>query len=149
MKKTGSHIIRGFVRKAINEALAPEESFTTPIKGEKISLYREQSYEKFKSLILSDEEEIDEVLNPSSAKVDWSLDLDLRDWGIKDMTISIKNVVVNVDVASEGEAGYQSITINAVEEGFNIVNELKFEQNSAIMPYEIEVDFSSKEVRIM
>jgi hypothetical protein len=149
MKKTGSHIIRGFVRKAINEALAPEESFTTPIKGERISLYGEESYEKFKSLILGEEEELDDVLRPSSAKVDWSLDLDLRDWGIKDISIYIKNVIVNVDVVSEGEAGYQSIVINAIEEGFNILNELKIEQSSTVIPYQIEIDFSSKEVTIM
>lgn len=149
MKKTNSNIVRGFIRKTINEALAPEESFTTPIKGEKIYLHGEDSYEKFKSLILGDEEEIDEVLRPSSAKVDWGLDLDLREWGVKNISISIKNVVIDVDVVSEGEAGYQSITINAIEEGFNIVNELKIEQGSTIIPYEIEIDFASKEVRVM
>jgi len=149
MKKTGSHIIRGFVRKTINEALAPEESFTTPIEGEKISLYREESYEKFKSLVLGDEESVGEVLRPSSAKVDWGLNLDLRDWGIKDISISIKNVIVDVDVVSEGEAGYQSITINSAEEGFNIINELKIEQGSTVIPHEIEIYFASKEVRVM
>jgi hypothetical protein len=148
MKKIDSNIIRGFVRKTISESLSTKETFSTPIRGEKISLYNEESYEKFKNLILADEEELDEVLTPSSAKVEWDLDLDLREWGIKDMSISIKNVILNIDVVSDGEAGYQSIKIDVIGEGFNILNELKIQQSSTIIPYEIEIDFSSKEVRI-
>lgn len=148
MKKIHSNIIRGFVRNTINEAFSPEELFTTDIKKERISMYNESSYEKFNGLSLGAEEELGDVLRPSSAKVTWALDLELRDWGIKNISLSIKNVILEIDVVSEGEVGYQTVTINAAEEGFGIVSELKIENSSSVVPYDIEIDFLSKKINV-
>lgn len=148
MGKIEDKIIRKFVRNIINESLAPTESFKTDVKGEDINLYYEEEYDKFKDLPLGEEEELNEVIRPESAKVLWGLDIDLRDWGIKDIGTSIENVIVNMDIVSGGDAGFQSITLNAKEEGFNIKNELKITNNSSLIPYSIEIDFKSKEVTV-
>jgi len=148
MKKTGDKTIRQFIRKTITESLAPTETFTTQVEGKNIYLYQEDVYEKFKDLSLGAEEVLDEVVQSESAKVFWSLNLDLREAGIKDITLSIENVIIDIQIASEGDAGFQTITLNAVEEDFNIVNELKISQGSSIFPYSIDVNFASKEITV-
>ena len=129
--------------------MAPTETFTTQVKGKNIYLYQEDVYEKFKGLSLGVEEVLDEVLQPESAKVLWGLNLDLREWGIKDIAISIQNVIIDIQIASDGEAGFQTITLNAAEEGFDIINELKISQGSSVLPYSIDVNFASKEITVV
>jgi hypothetical protein len=141
--------IRNIVRKAINEDLQPSETFTTPIKGKSISFYSESYYPDFASLSLSEDEELFDVLKAEdSSKVFWSFDIDARNWGVKDISISIQNVIVDIEVSSEGEAGYKTMTFDAKSNDFEIENQIEIKQNSVICPTQIEIDFKRKKVTV-
>ena len=141
--------IRNIVRKAINEDLQPSENFTTPVKGDSISFYSESSYPDFSSLSLSEDEELSDVLKAEDySKVFWSFDIDARNWGVKDISISIQNVIVEIEVSSEGDAGYKKMTFDAKSNDFEIENQIEIKQNSVICPTQIEIDFERKKVTV-
>ena len=81
-------------------------------------------------------------------KVIWDLNIDSRNWGIKDLSINIKKIigVFTVSIWTDEENKDFQFTFNPEEEGYRIKSELEI--SSSIAPSNIEIDFKNKTITV-
>lgn len=78
----------------------------------------------------------------------WELEIDSKEWGVKDLSVNIKSVIGRfvVNMCGEDEDTSYEVEFNPEQEGFKVSN--KMEINSFITPTNIEIDFRSKNLTI-
>lgn len=114
------------------------ESFTTYLKPNEIELYCEDSFKRDK----------DDTVHAISATVDWSIDIELRGWGIKSIGKFIKSVEINLTRYDYDDKAVEQIKI--IGEGFSIVTEdIRNMSPSQITVVALEVDFKKKEIKVI
>jgi hypothetical protein len=117
-------------------------TFTTNIKAD---LYSIKNWDKAKN-DLSDNDNFDE---DSSFTISWKLNLELRDYGVKNIDVEILNVSGSIMVniwGDEKDTEKEYIFDNNVE-NFNIVTDLD-NITSTIQIQDVEIDFSKKIITI-
>ncbi|MCK9417098.1 hypothetical protein M0Q97_10620 [Candidatus Dojkabacteria bacterium] len=117
-------------------------TFTTNIKAD---LYSIKNWDKAK-YDLSDNDNFDE---DSSFTISWKLNLELRDYGVKNIDVEILNVSGSIMVniwGDEKDTEKEYIFDNNVE-NFNIVTDLD-NITSTIQIQDVEIDFSKKIITI-
>ena len=131
-----------------------DATFTNKIDGSDISIYGIEEFFSIKKHILD--------FNPVEAEVGWGVEIDYRDWGIKDCLLYLSTGWV--DIEWEGEKNQETIdeitgkltyeeddervfgTIRIDADDFNKVCELML--GGCTIVNNIEVDFSTKEFKI-
>jgi len=83
-----------------------------------------------------------EEIDTAEADIEWGLDLEVREWGIKTMTITISKVVIVIR--------YTSGRVQTIQAGRRIKNEWKiicdYNIEGCIFVTDIEVELDDKEI---
>lgn len=95
-------------------------------------------------------EQIDNYSYEATATIDYILDFETRDWGIKSIYVTFQKVTaeIKVNVWDEGSGIDKEINFDSTAEqfkDFKIVNEAKFEDNSFWIEG-LEIDFNNKKL---
>lgn len=145
-----------------------EETFVTKILDQDISLYGENKLSEIikqqpeyivlpedkKKILLPEGKDsfiIDRV--QCTAKVNWSVSIDAREWGIKSFGISIQDVQISMDVEIAGfdsDDNYMYFSIDDIElntKEFTIIDKMEYTRGM-LAPDSIEIDFNKKEIEI-
>ncbi len=77
----------------------------------------------------------------------WELNIDARNYGIKDISVNIKKVVGTFTLILWDDDTELNVDFNPEELGFKIINDIKI-SNSAIAPSSIEINFKDKTVTV-
>jgi hypothetical protein len=96
-----------------------------------------------------------EVL-PGTFKIDWDLEFETREWGIKDITLVVQKVEGFITVEKFREDGYkdeEQIIINTNENGWEIESEVKvsekiIQNDGDIYPTDVEIDFKDHKIYV-
>lgn len=142
--------LKDFIKTTLNESYNSEEGFITDIKKEKVYLYKPIFFDKFKKFEneLLEDEELGDIIDFYSAKVFWSLELDLRSWGVKDSLVTIKKVVVDFEISSNKSSLIENVILDSEVDGFKVVNEMEFSIGSSYFPMDLDIDFENKFIQI-
>jgi hypothetical protein len=76
----------------------------------------------------------------------WELEIDSKEWGVKDLSVNIKSIIGRFVVNMWDKDTSYEVEFNPEQEGFKVSN--KMEINSFITPTNIEIDFRSKNLTI-
>jgi hypothetical protein len=119
--------------------------FTTKLENENISCYGVP-----KHLELSKDIEISEIT--ARATVKWSVDIDAREWGIKDFIHIFHSVEAEIELEyySEDDKDCNNLLTKRFEinsQDFTIVDQLKMYEGY-LSPTEIEIDLERKTITI-
>lgn len=121
--------------------------FTTPLIDVMDEYFIAGSeFAKRNNLPLEDKSNFD--ISESEFTVNWELDVDARNWGIKHIGIVIKKIhgTFTVNIWGDDEDVPHYVDFNAEEWGFEIKTEL--EMKDTIVPSAIEINFKDKTVTI-
>ena len=137
--------LRKQIRNIILENFEPVTSFSTKIENS-VSLYGLQKSEIGIQYGLETKSDLEDE---SQLIVDWEVEFDAREYGIKDFDVRIKNVrgVILVKPNPESDEIVE-IPFNAEELRFKINNNIEIKNHSAIYPTDIEIDFQRKEIEV-
>jgi hypothetical protein len=126
--------------------------FKAELKTEDIDLYTLKDWE-----VLNNTDENDFIDIESEFEIVWGLDMDVRNWGVKDLNITIKSIKGEILVADMGSDDEKEVRLefDNSKENFEIVSEnlLMSDENhnplSSIFISGIEIDFSSKKITLI
>ena len=114
------------------------EQFKTSLKEQDIELFGEETLRK----------EFSEEIVPVSAVIDWDVDIEMRDWGIKSINKSL--IRLKLVVARKDFNGNVLEELKFADMDFNDVSfECSQMEGNTCYIGGIEVDFIKKEVRIL
>lgn len=132
--------------KQLNENIHDDLSFTTPITNVSEYFLRNSDFLKEANIIFDDN--IDYEITDTLFRVKWSLNIDPREVGIKDMSISINDVKGEfiIVVWINEEENRHHIIFDPEKLGFIVKSGITL--SSSIIPSEIEIDFKNKTLSI-
>jgi hypothetical protein len=92
----------------------------------------------------------------NKCSVVWEIEPEMRNWGIKWMGVSIKNIVTTIHwyIEEYDEKTYNTYTKNSGDIEFQltpeweIVNDLEFQKDGQIYPTSVQIDFARKIVNV-
>lgn len=122
------------ISKLAKEIKATQTSFSTKVTN--VSVY----YYPDKDVDFSSKQDL---------LVRWSADIDMRDWGIKDIMTNINEIVGSIIGETYTEADERKDVIIDIQslKDFKIIDE-DFKFNGTLAPSEIEIDFKSKTIEV-
>lgn len=122
---------------------------------------------KIKEELLRD---LDISITDSNIRVDWDIELEAREWGVKSMIISVKSVYGNIgweiseDELSESDIKHiteatggvhynngsisGSVALSSRIDGFTIIDKDFTVKSDTVYPEEVEINFKTKTVTI-
>jgi hypothetical protein len=86
-----------------------------------------------------------------NATIVWSVDMEVRGWGIKDLNISISKVEVNgvvSDVATDTETDFDETYVNGVDDWTMDSYVRTREMEGSLVPDSLEVDYGRKNIDV-
>lgn len=115
-------------------------------------------------------EQLDISITDSNIRIDWDIELEVRDWGVKSMILSVKSVYgtvgweVSEDDLSADEIKYiteatggvhynngsisGSVAFSSRIDGFSIIDKDFTVKSDTVCPEEVEINFKTKTVTI-
>lgn len=81
----------------------------------------------------------------SSVDINWTLDIDARSWGVKDLTPYIKDDVLKFTIKYDGEDGEEQEKEISLDIKY-IDSKIRFVRSHGIWPVEIEVEENNGKV---
>lgn len=129
----------------IFESLSNEE-FTTKVGDKNAQIYFENicDWPVLKEKFPGEDITSDDLDSSGFMEIKWTFEMDAREWGIKDIVISVKSVkghiwVELIDSKKEDEIEFDS-------EGYEIISEIEVSSN--ICPTSVTIDFSKKTITV-
>ncbi len=136
---------------SLNENLPQETDFKNEITNLDCTHTDIREYLKRKGIMIKLIPSHDIDVEDINLSIFWKFSLDLRSYGIKSIDISIKNVNGKFDIITldehEKEIPYE-IDFDANKEGFQIISDIKVEEDGAIRPSSVYIDFNEKSVTV-
>ena len=87
-----------------------------------------------------------EAMDPSGKMtVQWSADIEMREWGIKSVVILVMNVTGRVAIEYVDATDTDYYNFDAKSEGFKITSNIEFVSDT-LTPKEVTIDFKAKTV---
>ncbi len=152
IKKLLEDIVRKQLTQQLKEDTGSDLNFKTIIQMDNsrnrgnISTYYESTF--FPDLLPNDT-----TLESSELTIEWGIQIDARNWGIKDININITNIYGTLLFQT-----YRSDDVNGdnpleIEKEFKLTPEWKVESDiklssSSIFPSNVEIDFKNKTITV-
>lgn len=138
--------LKQLIQETIFESLSPDTQFSTKIGNRNISFYN------FADSDIGVKHQVNKYPDfeaESEMVVNWELNIDARESAIKSIDLNVINVYGTIIVTPDPEVeGQITIPFNAKELGFEIEEDIKIKNHSAIFPEEIEIDFKSRKIKV-
>jgi len=119
-----------------------ENNFITKLDGDSVDIY---GIPEFKGR-LGDNHECN-----ATAQVSWELCLEMRSWGLKNISAYATYVQVEIEVSwwmDDGDDEVETVTIDS-EDGWEIESDMDtLEMSDSIFPQAMEVNFDTKTITI-
>jgi len=119
-----------------------ENNFITKLDGDSVDIY---GIPEFKGR-LGDNHECN-----ATAQVSWELFLEMRSWGLKNISAYATYVQVEIEVSwwmDDGDDEVETVTIDS-EDGWEIESDMDtLEMSDSIFPQAMEVNFDTKTITI-
>jgi hypothetical protein len=145
-------LLENIVKKALTQQIkegntGSELSFQTIVKSDHISNHGSINF-YYPDLFYNDLNPTDSSLDAGELTIDWSINIDARNWGVKDIVISIENIHGELNFTTDTDDDVIQIQKEfKLTPEWKITNEMEISSGS-IFPTNVSIDAKNKTIEI-